>query len=47
VRARLVGRTFVSDDETYRYHDGMGGTAEVKVRSERVLFALMPGLKRL
>jgi multidrug resistance efflux pump len=47
VRARLVGRSFVSDDETYRYHDGMGGQAEVKVRSERVLFALMPGLKRL
>ena len=47
VRARLPGRVFVADDETYRYHDGMGGFAQVKVRSERLLFALLPGLKRL
>jgi membrane fusion protein (multidrug efflux system) len=47
VRARLTGRTFTADDATYRYHDGMAAQAEIKVRTERVLFALMPGLKRL
>ena len=30
-----------------RYHDGMWGKAEVRVRSERVLVALVPALKAI
>jgi biotin carboxyl carrier protein len=47
VRARLAAKVFAADDETYRYHDGMGGLAQVKVRSERLIFTLIPGLKRI
>jgi multidrug resistance efflux pump len=47
VRGRLPQRTFTVDDVTYRFHDGMQGTAAVGVRSERILFALAPGLRRL
>jgi membrane fusion protein (multidrug efflux system) len=47
VRARLPGTTFEADGETYRYHDGMLGRAEVRVKSERILTTLIPGLKGL
>jgi multidrug efflux pump subunit AcrA (membrane-fusion protein) len=47
VFADLPSATFVADGETYRFHDGMWGRAEVKVRSERILEALVPGLKAL
>jgi membrane fusion protein (multidrug efflux system) len=47
VRGRLVGKSFESDGETYDYHDGMIGIAEVRVRSERVLVAIVPGLRKL
>ena len=39
--------TFRGDGGTYPYHEGLRGTAEVRVRSERVLPALVPGLKAL
>ncbi len=47
VRARIPGYQFEVDGETFRYHDGMQGLAEVEVREERILYALVPGLRRL
>jgi multidrug resistance efflux pump len=47
VTARLAGNTFESDGKVRRFHDGMWGTAEVRIRSERVLVALVPALKVL
>lgn len=47
VRARLPERTFLSGGETYNYFDGMPAQAEVRVRSERVIVTLVPGLKEL
>jgi len=47
VKARLPASEFTADGKTYRYHNGMHGTAEVQVRSERLLLTLVPGLKAL
>lgn len=47
VRGRLPRPDITFDGETYRLHDGMVGNAAVRVRSERVLFALIPGLRGL
>jgi multidrug efflux pump subunit AcrA (membrane-fusion protein) len=47
VRARMPTTEFQVDDRTYRYHDGMQGRAEVRVRQERILYTLVPGLRRL
>ena len=47
VEATLPGSTFVADDITYEYHDGMQGIAEVRVRSKRVIVALIPQLEKL
>ncbi len=47
VHAELPNTTFESDGRIYRYHDGIQGTAEVRVRSERILTTLLPGLKAL
>ncbi|RMH18863.1 MAG: HlyD family efflux transporter periplasmic adaptor subunit [Acidobacteria bacterium] len=47
VRARLPSPTFESGGRLYRYHDGILGNAEVRVRSERIIFALLPGLRAL
>ena len=47
VRGRLREPTFEVDGATYRYHDGMLGQAEVSVRQERIVFALLPGVRRL
>lgn len=47
VRARLRERSFVADDEVLPYLDGLLGTAEVRLRSERIITTLIPGLKRL
>jgi multidrug resistance efflux pump len=46
VRGRLASAEFSIDDRTYRYHDGMLGTAGVRVRSEPIVFALIPGTRR-
>ena len=35
------------DGRSFSYHDGMVGTAEVQVRSERILYAIVPGMRRL
>jgi multidrug efflux pump subunit AcrA (membrane-fusion protein) len=45
VTARLEGDTFEADGRIRRFHDGMLGQAEVSVRSEKVLVALIPALK--
>jgi hypothetical protein len=47
VTARLSANTFEADGKVRRFHDGMWGTAEVRIRSERVLVALVPALKVL
>jgi multidrug resistance efflux pump len=47
VRARLPKTTFLADDEEYRYHDGMLGIAEVRVRSRTIVEHLFPELRRL
>jgi len=47
VRGRLAREDFEVDGQTYRYHDGMTGKAEVRLRSERIVFAIVPGLRRL
>jgi membrane fusion protein (multidrug efflux system) len=45
VHARLPSPTFEAEGKTYRYHNGMQGTAEIRVRSERILWVLVPSLK--
>jgi biotin carboxyl carrier protein len=47
VRGRLPRTTFVADDEEYRYHDGMQGIVEVRVRSRTIIEHLFPELRRL
>lgn len=47
VHAQLSSKTFYAGGQVYTYHDGMPGTVEVRVRDERVLFELFPGLKGL
>jgi membrane fusion protein (multidrug efflux system) len=47
VTARLPSSTFEAEGKTWRYHDGMWATAEVRIRSERILLALIPSLKAL
>lgn len=47
VTARLPSLTFEAEGKTRRYHDGMWGKAEVRVRSEPILVALIPALKAL
>jgi CheY-like chemotaxis protein len=47
VRARLPSTTFQVDDDEYRYHDGMLGVAEVRVRSRTIVQHLFPELRRL
>jgi GAF domain-containing protein len=47
VRSRLQRATYEAGDRTYRYHDGMPGTAEVAVRSEPVLVTLVPWLRHV
>jgi len=47
VTADLPSPTFEADGERYRFHDGMWGRAEVRVRSQTILQALVPGLKAL
>jgi len=47
VTARLPSLTFQAEGKTRRFHDGMWGKAEVRVRSERILIALIPALRAL
>src|SRR5262249_1794166 len=45
--ADLPSPTSAADGRRYRFHDGMWGRAEVRVRSERILEAMVPGFKAL
>lgn len=47
VTARLPSSTFEVEGKVRRYHDGMWGQGEVRVRAERVLVALVPALRAL
>ncbi|HEY1584954.1 MAG TPA: HlyD family secretion protein, partial [Polyangia bacterium] len=47
VRARLPGRTFDFAGRTYDFYDGLRGLAEVRLRSEPILFTLVPQLRLL
>jgi hypothetical protein len=47
VVASLPVETFEFEDQPYRFHDGMPGVAEVEINSESVLYALVPGLRKL
>lgn len=46
-RAPLPESSFVSDHQSFEYYDGMHGLAEVRVRSQRVIYLLIPGLRAL
>lgn len=45
VRARIPSPTFKSKGRTFNYFDGMIARADARVRQERILVALVPGLK--
>ena len=45
VHATLPDATFVWGGDVYRYFDGMHATARVRVRTERLLTMLVPGIK--
>lgn len=47
VTAPLPSPTFEVAGKSYSYRDGMPSRAEVRVKSERLLFALLPALKSL
>ncbi len=47
VVAPLPATTFTADGETHRFHHRMMGTAEIRVRSERILFAAVPALEQV
>jgi membrane fusion protein (multidrug efflux system) len=47
VSAHLPSRSFRANGRSLEYHGGMWGSAEVPVRSERILFTLLPWLKSL
>jgi hypothetical protein len=47
VTAPLPSSTFEVDGRTYSFRDGMPTRAEVRIKSERLLFALLPSLKSL
>lgn len=45
VKARAPAPTFTSQGRTFNYFDGMLARADARVRAERILVALVPGLK--
>lgn len=47
VQARLPARTFTANGGVYPLYDNMSGAVEARVRSERLLLTLVPGLKGL
>jgi membrane fusion protein (multidrug efflux system) len=46
VKARLPGRKFRADGQTYHYYDGMQAKAEVQLRSRHLLKMLVPGMEK-
>jgi multidrug resistance efflux pump len=47
VEAKIPGGRFSVDGTSYDLRHGMSGTAEARVRSQRLLFALVPGIRAL
>ena len=47
VRAHAPSRYFEADGKQLAYFDGMQGTAQARVKSERIITTLVPGLKAL
>lgn len=45
VKARVPSRTFNSQGKTFNYFDGMQARADARVRTERIIVSLVPGLK--
>jgi membrane fusion protein (multidrug efflux system) len=45
VRAQVPSSTFTSNGRTFNYFDGMLAKADARVREQRILVALIPGLK--
>jgi hypothetical protein len=46
-KAQLPDCAFRSDASTFRFHQGMGGTAEVRLRSQALWAVLIPGLRKV
>jgi len=46
-KAELESCSFVSDAEQFRFHQGMGGTSEVRLRSEPLWAVLFPNLRKV
>lgn len=46
-KAELPDCMFTSDGSTYRFHQGMGGSAEVRLRSQALWAVLIPGLRKV
>jgi membrane fusion protein (multidrug efflux system) len=47
VRAQAPSRFFEADGKQLAYFDGMMGTAHARVKSERIVLTIIPGLKTL
>jgi membrane fusion protein (multidrug efflux system) len=47
VEAELATTSFVIEDQTLRFVDGMAGLAEAEVRRERIVTLLVPALRLL
>jgi multidrug efflux pump subunit AcrA (membrane-fusion protein) len=47
VKAKLPARTFQSEGESFKFTDGLTGTAEIRVRSEPLVVTLLPAVKSL
>lgn len=46
-KAQLSDCNFSSDAHTFRFHQGMGGSAEVRLRSQPLWAVLIPGLRKV
>jgi membrane fusion protein (multidrug efflux system) len=46
-KAELPSCTFKSDDDEFRFHQGMGGSGEVQLRSEALWAVLFPDLRKV
>ena len=47
VHAKLPETTFSIRSQTYRFYDGMAGTAHIRVDEEPILLRLLPALRRI
>ena len=47
VHARLPSDQFELDGTTYKYREGMSGLGRVRLRSEKIAFALVPALREV